>query len=98
MKQACKDYFDPRSSDYDNTVYYIRLVLKLLDQSANQYRDRYELSTHRIDDMNAAINYLLALRRFQLLLDMKEESEEVKKKALVWKEKMEADHKAGIAS
>ncbi|WP_178843638.1 hypothetical protein [uncultured Treponema sp.] len=98
MKQACKDYFDPRSSDYDNTVYYIRLVLKLLDQSATQYRDRYELSTHRIDDMNAAINYLLALRRFQLLLDMKEESEEVKKKALVWKEKMEADHKAGIAS
>lgn len=98
MKQACKDYFDPRSADYDNTVYYIRLVLKLLDQSATQYRDRYELSTHRIDDMNAAINYLLALRRLQILLSMKDEAEENKKKALVWKEKLEADHKSGIAS
>ena len=29
---------------------------------------------------------------------MKEESEEIKKKALVWKDKMESDHKAGIAS
>ena len=28
----------------------------------------------------------------------KEESEEIKKKALVWKDKMESDHKAGIAS
>lgn len=98
MKQACKDYFDPRSSDYDNTVFYIRLILKLLDQSATQYRDRYELSTHRLDDMRAAINYLLALRRLQLLINLKDEAEDVKKKAIVWKEKMEADHKRGIAS
>ncbi len=98
MKKACKDYFDPSSADYDNTVYYIRLLLKLLDQSATQYRDRYELSTHRIDDMTAAINYLLALRRLQILLNMKDEAEDLKKKAIVWKEKMEADHKAGIAS
>ena len=98
MKQACKDYFDPRSPDYDTTVNYVRLLLRLLDQSATQYRDRYELSTHRIDDMRAAINYLLALRRLQILINMKEESEDVKKKAIVWKEKMEADHKKGIAS
>ena len=98
MKQACKDYFDPRSSDYDNTVFYIRLILKLLDQSATQYRDRYELSTHRLDDMRAAINYLLALRRLQLLINLKDEAEDIKKKAIVWKEKMEADHKRGIAS
>ena len=98
MKKACKDYFDPRSQDYDNTVFYIRLILRLLDQSATQYRDRYELSTHRIDDMRSAINYLLALRRLQILINLKDEAEETKKKAIVWKEKMEADHKAGIAS
>jgi hypothetical protein len=98
MKKACKDYFDPRSADYDNTVFYIRLILRLLDQSAVQYRDRYELSTHRIDDMRCAINYLLALRRLQLLINMKDEGEETKKKAVVWKDKMDADHKAGIAS
>jgi len=98
MKEALKDYFDPRSQDYDNTVFYIRLILRLLDQSATQYRDRYELSTHRIDDMRSAINYLLALRRLQILINLKDEAEETKKKAIVWKEKMEADHKAGIAS
>lgn len=98
MKKACKDFFDPRSPDYDNTVLYIRLILKLLDQSATQYRDRYELSTHRIDDMRSAINYLLALRRLQILINMKDEAEETKKKASVWNEKMESDHKAGIAS
>lgn len=98
MKKACKDYFDPSSPDYDNTVYYIRLILKLLDQSATQYRDRYELSTHRIDDMTNAINYLMALRRLQILLNMKDEAEESKKKALVWKDKLDADHKAGLAS
>ncbi len=98
LKQACKDYFEPRSPDYDNTVFYIRLLLRLLDQSATQYRDRYELSTHRLDDMRSAINYLIALRRLQLLINMKDEAEEVKKKALVWKEKMESDHKSGIAS
>lgn len=98
MKQACKDYFDPRAMDYDNTVFYIRLILRLLDSSATGYRDRYELSTHRIDDMRAAINFLLALRRLQILIGMKDEAEDIKKKALVWKEKMESDHKAGIAS
>ncbi len=98
MKKACKDYFDPSASDYDNTVYYVRLILKLLDQSATQYRDRYELSTHRIDDMTNAINYLMALRRLQILLNMKDEAEESKKKALVWKDKLDADHKAGLAS
>ena len=98
MKQACKDYFDPRSPDYDNTVMYVRLLLRLLDQSSIQYRDRYELSTHRIDDMRSAIHYLLALRRLQILINMKDEAEDIKKKAQVWKEKMEADHKKGIAS
>lgn len=98
MKQACKDYFDPRSPDYDNTVLYVRLILKLLDQSATQYRDRYELSTRRLDDMKNGIKYLLALKRLNLLLNNKEDAEEIKKKAVVWKEKMEADHKAGIAT
>jgi len=38
--------------------------------------------------------------RLRLLLEggMKDEAEETKKKALVWREKLEADHKSGIAS
>ncbi len=93
MKAASKDLLDPRSADYDTTVYYMRLIKKLLAQSADRYRDKYELSTRRIDDFRLGINYLLALRRIHILLNEREEAEEVKKKALVWKDKMDADHK-----
>ena len=98
MKQACKDYFEPSSDDYENSVLYIRLVKKLLDQSATQYRDRYELSTHRVDDMRLAINYLGASRRVSILIGNSDEAEEIKKKGAVWKGKMESDQKAGISS
>lgn len=98
LKQAAKDYFDPHSPDYDNSVLYIRLVRKLLDQSATAYRDRYELSTHRIDDMRLAILYLSAGRRVAIALGESEDAEEIKKKAGVWKQKLEADHKMGRAN
>ncbi|WP_294429325.1 hypothetical protein [uncultured Treponema sp.] len=98
LKQASKDYFDPHSPDYDNSVLYIRLIRKLLDQSATAYRDRYELSTHRIDDMRLAILYLSAGRRVAIALGESEEAEEIKKKAGVWKQKLEADHKMGRAN
>lgn len=98
MKYAVKTYVDPRSPDFDNTIYYLRLVKKLLNESATNYQNRYELSTKRIDDINLAINYLLALRRIHILLNEKDEAEELKKKILVWKNKMESDQKAGISN
>lgn len=98
MKQAAKDYFDPRSPDYDNTVMYVRLIRKLLDESATGYRDKYELSTHRIDDIRIAILYLAALRRVALVLGDKDAAEEIKKKGVVWKDKMDADQKSGHAN
>ena len=96
-KKACKDYLDGQSADYDNTVYYVRRIKKMLGQSGDQYRDRYELSTHRLDDIRLAINYLVAQRRICMLTGEKDTAEELKKKALVWKEKMEHDKKKGIA-
>ena len=73
----------------------MRLIRTLLDKSANAYRDKYELSSRRLDDMKAAINFLLALRRVSVTLGESETAEELKKKAMTWKEKMEADQKAG---
>ncbi|NLM00600.1 MAG: hypothetical protein GX220_03995 [Treponema sp.] len=93
LKEAIKSYFDPRSPDYEVTVYYLRLIKKLLEQSADRYRDRYELSTRRMDDFRLGINYLLAWRRICVLLNENDEAENIKKKAIVWKEKMEADQK-----
>lgn len=93
LKSASKNGLDPHSPDYDDTVYHLRLVKKLLQQSADRYREKYELSTGRIDDFRLAINYLLALRRIHLILNERNEAEEAKKKADIWKDKMEQDHK-----
>ncbi len=98
MKTAVKDYFDPRADDYETTVLYIRLIQKLLNDSATAYRDKYELSTRRIDDMRNGIKYLLALRKLYIAIGNSEQAEEVKKKAVVWKDKMDADAKAGTSN
>ncbi|GMO50616.1 MAG: hypothetical protein Pg6C_14670 [Treponemataceae bacterium] len=93
LKTASKVYYDPNERDYDTTVLFLRRVKSLLGQCADKYRDRYEFSTHRGDDMRMGINLLLALRRICILMSDAEESEEIKKKAMVWKAKMEADQK-----
>lgn len=98
MKQGAKDYFDPQSNDYDNTVLYIRLIRKLLDKSAHEYRKKYEGASRRIDDMKMGINLLIAARRIAMVLNDSEASESIRKEALVWKQKMESDQKAGSSS
>ena len=98
MKIAVKDYFDPRAEKYETTVLFIRLIIRLLNESATAYRDKYELSTRRIDDMRNGIKYLLALRKLYIAIGDSSNAEEVKKKALVWKDKMDADHKAGLSN
>lgn len=98
MKACVKDYFDPRAENYETTVLYIRMITKLLNDSATAYRDKYETSTRRIDDMRNGIKYLLALRKLNIAIGNSGQAEEIKKKAVVWKDKMDADHKAGLSN
>lgn len=84
---------DPRSPDYEATVYHSRTIKKLLMQAADRYREKYELSTNRIDDFKMAIAYLNALRRVHILLGDREDAENAKKKAEIWSAKLEADQK-----
>ena len=93
MVEASKDYFDGRAENHDVAVYYMRMLKARLLKAAEGYRDRYELSTRRPDDMLLGINYLGAYRRLLIVLGNAEEAEDVKKKAQVWKEKMKADMK-----
>lgn len=97
-KQANKDYFDSGCESYSTTVFYIRMVRKNLDLSAKEYRDRYELATHRIDDMRAALNYIGAGRKIAMIIDEKNDAEEMKKRYQVWREKLESDQKKGLAT
>ena len=42
---------------------HLALVKELLQVAADRYREKYELSTQRIDDIKIGINYLSAVRR-----------------------------------
>ena len=98
MKECVKYYFDPSSENYETTALYIRLIEKQLNESANAYRNKYETSSRRIDDMRNGIKYLLALRKFYIAIGKTDSAEEVKRKALVWKDKMDSDHKNGLSN
>ena len=84
---------NPESPYYESTVYHLRLVKKLLSQSADRYREKYELSTGQILDFKTGISFLAALRRIHIVLAEKEEAEEMKKKLSIWSAKLETDHK-----
>lgn len=98
MKKASKDFFEPSSESYEVTVSYIRLVDRLLESAAKRYRDKYELSSRRIDDMASAIKYLRARHKLCIAVNDNVNAEEVKKRADVWKDKMNADNKSGLSS
>lgn len=84
---------DPRSDGYEARLAYVALVKRLLQQSADRYREKYELSTLRVDDFKKAITFLSALRRLHMILGETGEAEIVKKKAEIWNSKMDADEK-----
>lgn len=85
---------DPRVDGYEQRMGHLDLVQELLSRAADRYREKYELSTLRIDDFKLAISYLSALRRIHILLGDADKAEEIKKKMEVWKGKMETDEKS----
>jgi hypothetical protein len=87
------EYSTFESPYYDAVTYHLRLVKRLLNQSADRYREKYELSTGQIPDFKTGISYLGALRRLHILLAESEDAENIKKKMAIWKTKLEADHK-----
>ena len=84
---------DPRADFYQERFAHLKLVKKLLQASADGYREKYELSTLRIDDFKLAINYLGSLRRLNSLVGEPEEANELKRKIDIWKSKMDQDIK-----
>lgn len=84
---------DPRVEGYATRVAHLALAKRLLQQAADRYREKYELSTLRADDFKLAISYLSALRRLHILLGDSENSDGLRKKIDIWKAKMETDAK-----
>jgi hypothetical protein len=84
---------DPRVAGYEARLVHLQFVKDLLQRSADRFREKYELSTSRIDDFKQAISFLSALRRIHTLLGEGGQGDIVKRKIDVWKAKMEDDEK-----
>ena len=84
---------DPRVEGYQERVEHIRLVKELLQRAADRYLERYTLATSRIDDFKQAINFLQALKRMHTILGEPDQADQVKRKADVWKSRMDDEEK-----
>jgi hypothetical protein len=82
---------DPRSPNYEATVYHLRLMKRLLHDAADRYRERYEQSSNHSNDFQAGLNFLYALRRIHILVGEGYEAETIKKKIDVWEAKLQGD-------
>jgi hypothetical protein len=92
LKSIVKD-MDIDSNCRETVTDHLNLVKKIFQQSADRYREKYELVSNRIEDFNLAITYLSALKRINILLGEKDEVETLKKKIDVWNTKKESDAK-----
>ncbi|TVR92371.1 MAG: hypothetical protein EA428_03855 [Spirochaetaceae bacterium] len=88
---------DPRVDGYPMRVEFLALCKELLLRSADRYREKYELSTLRIDDFKVAIAYLHALRRVYAIIGEPDNAESIKKKSEVWTAKMNSDEQRAAA-
>lgn len=84
---------DPRVEGYEERVEHLRLVKELLQRAADRYLERYTVAASRLDDFKTAINYLLALKRLHTILGETQQADVVKRKADVWKSRMDDEEK-----
>ena len=84
---------DPRIDGYNDRTSHLSLCKELLQNAADRYREKYELSTLRLDDMKQAISYLGALKRLHAILGEDEGMDVVNKKIDAWKIKLESDER-----
>lgn len=79
------------SENYEPTIRHLMLAKKLLAQAADRYRQKYELSTSRIDDFKMGISFLSALRRIDIVTGDQYQAATVKRKLDIWNAKLAAD-------
>ena len=89
---------DPRAEGYEDRLAHVRLVKDRLKHSGERYRERFELSTNRVDDIKKGIDFLNALKRIHTLLGEPQLADEIKRRAEVWKSRMEDEERKSESS
>ncbi|MBN2616791.1 MAG: hypothetical protein JXR64_00620 [Spirochaetales bacterium] len=83
---------DPRERElFALHINFIEMTIRALNDSANNYRLKYELTTLKMDDFKKAILLLATLKRLYSYIGKKKEAEEIQKKIDVWKAKLQSD-------
>jgi hypothetical protein len=81
----------PRSPYYAATIFHFRMVKKLLAQSADRYREKYEMATQHAEDFKTGINFLFALKKLNMITGDKLDTVTVQKKLETWLNKLKKD-------
>ncbi len=84
---------DFESPNRETTSNHLNLVKRLFRDSADKYREKYEIYSNKTEDFRIAILFLNAIRRVHAVLGDRDEVEELKKKIDIWTAKLEGDIK-----
>lgn len=84
---------DPSTKDFADRMEIINLIMGKTNKVAISYRNKYELTNKRIDDMNTALAFLSFGKRLALLLGDQETAKNCKKKFDIWNKKLNEDIK-----
>nr|HPO49326.1 hypothetical protein [Spirochaetota bacterium] len=75
---------DPREAGFRERREHLSIIQKLLSNSSNGYREKFELSTKDLEDLKKAIDFQKSLLRINQLLGDNEKIENCKKQIEVW--------------
>ncbi len=84
----------PNQPGYESRFYLVETAKKLMQEAADNYREKYEIAGQNISDINTAIHYLSALRQIHVYLGESVPAEDVKKRIEVWTAKMKDDSRS----
>ncbi len=86
-------YRDPRSEYYHERQELMDICKRVLNESAKNYRNKYELSTKAPEDILRSIEMLTTLRRIHILFGESEEAEKLKNTINALRARLDADEK-----
>ena len=83
--------YDPGTPFYQEINELFQLAKRLIENAAQKYRGKYELSTMDVADMNKGVEFLNLLLRIYIILNEQVQAQETKKTIEKWKDKLEQD-------
>lgn len=81
----------PSQPGYEARFYLLETAKRLMQEAADNYREKYEIAGQNMADINTAIHFLSALRQIHIYLGESVPAEDIRKRIEVWTAKMKDD-------